>query len=197
MEAGCPKRGAASGVTLAAVLHAGAQTGDTLISAIADKLKSEGYCVGGVVQSNIVQPGQCRCDMVLTELSSGQGIPISQNLGNQSRGCRLDPAALEQIVGFVEASVRDGLDILVLNKFGKQEIEGKGLRSVIALALDADIPVLVGLNRANIEAWNQFCGGEGQLLEARASDVERWLRSALPTPRHHRQVTDDIPGQPI
>ena len=183
MEVNYPRSNSASDVALAAVLHAGDQTGDRFMSAIADKLRSEGYCVGGVVQSNTMQPGQCRCDMVLAELTSGQSVPISQNLGSQSRGCRLDPAALEQIAGLVEASVRDGLDILVLNKFGKQESEGKGLRNAIALALDADIPVLVGLNRDNIEAWHQFCGGEGQLLDSRSSEVEGWLRTALRTPR--------------
>ncbi len=168
-------------LALAAVLHSGDQKGDRLISTIADKLKSQGYGVGGVVQSNIVQPGQCRCDMVLEELTTGQSISISQNLGNQSRGCRLNPAALEHIVGIVEASIRNGLDILILNKFGVQEVEGNGLRNAIAIAADADIPVLVGLNRANIEAWNEFCGGEGQLFEANASDVEGWLYSILPS----------------
>jgi len=175
------------GVPLAAVLHAGDQTGDALISSVAGKLKSQGYAVGGVVQSNPMRPGQSRCDMVLKELTSGQEVPISQDLGNHSRGCRLNSSALEQVVGLVEASVRAGLDVLVLNKFGKQEADGKGLRHAIAMAVDAGIPVLGGLNRANVAAWNDFCGGEGQLLDASMADVEQWLKTAVPSPRRSRQ----------
>jgi len=174
------KQEAPTNSLLAAVLHSGDQKGDGLISSIAHKLASQGYRVGGVVQSNVVQSGQCRCDMVLKELTSGQEVPISQNLGNHSQGCRLDTAALEHVAGLVEASVRNDLDILILNKFGAREMEGGGLRNAIAIATEADIPVLVGLNRANIEAWDNFCGGYGQLLESSERDVDDWLSSALP-----------------
>lgn len=169
-----------SATPLAALLHAGDQQGDKRMSAIAADLKTQGYRVGGVVQANILHPGQCRCDMVLEELTSGQTIPISQDLGNDSQACRLDPAALEHVVGLVEASVRGGLDILVLNKFGKQEAEGRGLRSAIAIAVDAGIPVLVGLNRTHVDTWSEFSGGEGRLLEADTGDVENWLDRSLP-----------------
>ena len=194
MTADPSRKSAAPGIPLAAVLHSGDQTGDALISAVADKLKLQGYSVGGVVQSNPMQPGQCRCDMVLEELTSGHALPISQDLGSQSKGCRLDSSALEYMVGLVETSVRCGLDVLVLNKFGKQEAEGKGLRNAIAMAVDADIPVLVGLNRANVEAWNEFCGGEGQLLDASMPDVEQWLRSCLPPPERSRRSSAALPG---
>ena len=191
MAADRSKETAAPCVRLAAMLHDGDQTGDRLISAVAEKFRSQGYMVGGVVQSNIMQPGQCRCDMVLEELTSGQTVPISQNLGSHSQGCRLDSAALEHVVGLVEASVRDGVDILVLNKFGKQEAEGKGLRNAIAIAVDAGIPVLVGLNRANVDTWNSFCGGEGQLLDASMPDLEHWVRSSLQAARHLHETDDE------
>ena len=74
--------------------------------------------------------------------------------------------------GWLKPQFAAASDILVLNKFGKQEIEGKGLRNAIAMAVDAGIPVLVGLNRANVGAWNDFCGGEGTLLDANTPDVE-------------------------
>jgi len=164
---------------LAAILHSGDQQGDNQIRVIADRLTSQGHRVGGVVQSNITQPGQCRCDMVLKELFSGQEVAISQNLGNHSQGCRLDSAALEHVAGLVEASFDHNPEILILNKFGKSESEGGGMRNAIAIAVNANIPVLVGLNRASIEAWNEFCGGDWQLLEANEQDVESWLGSVL------------------
>ncbi len=164
---------------LAAILHDGDQLGDNAMSNIAGRLQDAGHRVGGVVQSNTLRPGLFHCDMELRELTSGRIFPISQNLGNKSSGCRLDSAALEHVVGLVEAAVRTGLDILILNKFGKQEAEGKGLRNAIVLAADAGIPVLVGLNRGNCDTWIEFCGDEGRLFDINSPKVEQWLASVL------------------
>ncbi len=164
---------------LAAILYDADQLGDNAIADIARRLQDNGHRVGGVVQCNIQRPGLCRCDMELRELTSGRVFPISQNLGNQSSGCRLDSAALEHVVGLVEAAVRSGLDILILNKFGKQEAEGKGLRNAIVLAADAGIPVLVGLNRDKCDSWIEFCGDEGRLFEINSPQVDQWLASVL------------------
>jgi nucleoside-triphosphatase THEP1 len=128
---------------LAAIQHSGGRRIDCLIASIAGQLKRQGLRVGGVVQSNVEQAGECRCDMRLEELTTGRVVSISQRLGPQSRGCRLNDVALEQIVALVEASLVDGLDILILNKFGRQEAEGKGLRTAVAHAVAAGIPVLV------------------------------------------------------
>jgi len=172
------------GVLLAAVQHSGERRIDRLIASIAGQLKRQGLRVGGVVQSNAEQAGECRCDMRLEELTTGRVVSISQRLGPHSRGCRLNDAALEQIVALVEASLEDGLDILILNKFGRQEAEGKGLRAAVGHAVAAGIPVLIGLNRAYADEWREFCEGEGQLLEAEPAAVARWLDACLAASGH-------------
>ncbi|MCC2112892.1 MAG: DUF2478 domain-containing protein [Hyphomicrobiales bacterium] len=168
---------------LAAIVHSGEAGIDSLVTALAHALRAAGYRVGGVAQSNVDIPGECRCDMSLEELTSGRVIPISQDLGSQSEGCRLDPSALETMVGLVDASLAGGLDILVLNKFGKQEADGRGLRDTIAKAVAAGIPVLVALNAALIPAWDEFSGGEGVTLKPDRAEIERWLKASLPDMR--------------
>ena len=182
MHENFPESGTHPTIALAAVRHSGGHEIDRLISAIASELKRKGYRVGGLVQSNRAAAGDCRCDMLLEELTTGQLHPISQQLGPGASGCRLDVAALAQVVAQVDASLRDGLDVLVLNKFGKQEAEGGGLRDAIANAVDSGIPVLVGLNQAYDSAWRQFCGGEGQILQADRTAVVAWLDVHLPEP---------------
>jgi nucleoside-triphosphatase THEP1 len=167
-------------VLLAAIQHSGGRRIDHLIASIAGQLKRQGLRVGGVVQSNVEQAGESRCDMRLEELTTGRVVSISQRLGPESRGCRLNDVALEQIVALVEASLEDGLDILILNKFGRQEAEGRGLRTAIAHAAAAGIPVLVGLNRCYAVEWCQFSEGEGLLLEAEPAAAARWLETILP-----------------
>ncbi len=174
-----PAADAPARLPLAAIVHAGEAGIDGLISEIARDLRAAGYRVGGVAQSNVEVPGECRCDMSLEELTSGRVIPISQDLGSESDGCRLDPAALATMVGLVDASLERGLDILVLNKFGKQEADGRGLRDTIARAVGAGIPVLVALNAALLPAWAEFSGGEGVTLRPDRAEIDNWLTASL------------------
>lgn len=102
-------------------------------------------------------------------------LRISQDLGRSARGCRLDPAALATAVGLVSAKLSKGADILIVNKFGKHEAEGRGFRGVIAEALSLGIPVLVGVNALNLPAFETFAEGMASGLPPAASALEAWI----------------------
>lgn len=69
--------------------------------------------------------------------------------------------------------------LLILNKFGKVECEGGGLRDLIASAIDRGIPVVIGVPKRNIDAWRSFAGELAVELEDDAHEVDRWLQSLL------------------
>jgi len=69
------------------------------------------------------------------DLFTGEEILISVDRGNDARGCRLDPAAFARITVWGQRALDEGLDLLVVNKFGKEEASGRGLRPVIGEAL--------------------------------------------------------------
>jgi len=79
--------------------------------------------------------------------------------GPEARGCRLDADALETAAGHVAARLTAGADLLIVNKFGKHEAEGRGFREMMATAVDLNVPVLVGLNGLNRDAFEAFSGG--------------------------------------
>lgn len=152
---------------------------DRVIEDVAERLAAAGLRLAGLVQSNPVPDGRDRCDMTLRDLASGRDIKISQDLGKDSRACRLDPGALETAVGWVQASLQGDVDALVLNKFGKREQEGAGLRPVIAQAVAMGLPVVVGLRSDNRAAWQAFCCGAGEIRPASAAaDVARGIIAA-------------------
>ena len=132
---------------------------DLLLARFADRLLTCGLRVVGAVQINEDREDCHRCDMDLKILPDGPVLRISQSLGKESRGCRLDPEALEQTVNHVLSTMEPGADLLIVNKFGKHEAGGRGFREAIAEALSRDIPVLVGLNTLNQEAFFEFTGG--------------------------------------
>ena len=152
--------------------------GDTnrVLTAVAAQLRAEGLCLAGAVQSDTDCAPGGKCDMDLEILPAGPVVRISQSLGAQSRGCRLDPVALEQAVGLTEARLNDATpDIVILNKFGKHEAEGRGFRSTVARALEADLPILVGVNATNMAAFEAFTGGLAEVAGDSVETVLTWL----------------------
>ena len=132
---------------------------DLLLFNVARTLMGRGYRLTGTVQINTPRKTGGSCDMDVRILPAGPTIQISQDLGPEARGCRLDPAALETAVGHVEAALTGPVDGLIVNKFGKHEADGRGFRNAIATAMDLDIPVLVGINGLNRDAFLEFAGG--------------------------------------
>lgn len=156
---------------------------DRLLAEAARNLLAEGWPLAGVIQENVENPARARCDMVLHVLATDRMIRISQDLGPMASGCRLDPAGLEQAVGMVERALDEVGSarprLLIVNKFGKQEIEGRGFRSVIGRALAEGIPVLVAVNAANLDAFQSFAEGFAEAIAPSLDDILEWTRGAV------------------
>lgn len=148
---------------------------DPLLAEAARQLKLRGLHLCGTVQVNTEREGSLHCDMDLMVLPNGPAFRISQNRGKWARGCRLDAGSLETAVQHVERSVDCGADLMIINKFGKHEAEGRGFRSVIAAALDREMPVLVGLNALNREAFDKFSGGLATELLTEVGAILDWV----------------------
>lgn len=150
---------------------------DALLFNVAKALQERGRKLAGTVQTNSEVAGLGHCDMDVLVLPDGPVIRISQSLGAESRGCRLDPAALEHAVAQAQAQVQAGAEIVLINKFGKHEAEGRGFRDVIAEALALEIPVIVGLNATNKPAFDTFCDGAATELAPDLDTIVGWLET--------------------
>lgn len=152
---------------------------DLLLADTAWSLIAEGLRPAGLIQVNTARAGLRRCDMDVQVLPEGEVFRISQSLGPGARGCHLDPSGLEGAISAVRADLAEHRpDILIVNKFGKHEAEGRGFASLIADVLDADIPVLVGVNALNREAFAHYAGGLAEILEPDINAVRAWLQDA-------------------
>ncbi|MDO6479969.1 DUF2478 domain-containing protein [Shimia thalassica] len=145
---------------------------------LAKDLEKSGKRLCGTVQVDTEREKDHHCDMDVLVLPDGPTIRISQSLGRESRGCRLNPDALENAVGLTEAELEKDVDVLIVNKFGKHEADGRGFRGAIARALEKDVPVLVGANKLNLDALRSFCADEVEELAPDLETLRAWVVSA-------------------
>lgn len=146
---------------------------DRLLADVATRLRAVGARLAGAVQSNAPCDTGPRCDMDLAVLPDGPVIRISQALGAASLGCRLDAGALELAV--LEAGRRlAGAEVLIVNKFGKHEAEGRGFRNLVAEALAQGIPVVIGVNNPNRAAFMAFVGDLAEPLPDDVPAIVDW-----------------------
>ena len=151
---------------------------DLILHEVARSIMAAGYKPSGTTQINTERADAGPCDMDVLVLPDGPKLRISQSLGREARGCRLDPEALETAVGLVQKTLPRS-DCLIVNKFGKHEAEGRGFRPVIAEALALDLPVVVGLNQLNADAFFEFSEGLSVSLDPKAGDIENWLLKTI------------------
>lgn len=151
---------------------------DLVLHGFAHDLMARGTTVAGIVQTNTdCGPGK-PCDMDVEVLPNGPVLRISQDLGSGSRGCRLDAGVLEQAVGLVDVQLGQGADLLLINKFGKQEADGRGFRPLIGSALAQGIPVIVGLNALNRQVFQDFVQGMASPVAPNRDALLAWFSKA-------------------
>jgi nucleoside-triphosphatase THEP1 len=148
---------------------------DLVLERLATDLAARGVRCCGIVQINSARADAGPCDMDVKVLPDGAILRISQDLGLQARGCRLDLAALETAVGLVASGLTSAVDLLIVNKFGKHEAEGRGFRDVIAQAVAMDVPVIVGLNALNQPAFEAFAEGLAIPLPPEPAALMAWV----------------------
>lgn len=150
---------------------------DALLRSTADRLARNGVRLAGVLQLNTNRVDRTRCDMDLVDLTCGDVVRISEDRGAGARGCRMDAGALAEATAKVVRHVHRGVDLVILNKFGKAEAEGRGMRDVAAAALEAGVPLIVGVSDEYIPAFNIFAGDLAFLIESDEYELNNWLHT--------------------
>ena len=169
------------GQLVAAIVYANESYPDTVFGALVGRCRALGLSLAGVLQHQVFESADRRCDVILEDLASGHRTPLFEDRGAGARGCRLNEAALAEATARVEGSLESAPQLLVLNKFGKVECEGGGLRDLIANAIDRGIPVIIGVPKRNLDAWRSFAGEFAIELHDDAGQITKWLDGVAET----------------
>lgn len=164
---------------LAAIRIADDTATDELLATVVRTLQQEGRTVAGFIQRQGCHDLSGHAEMLLEEIPSGRRFCISQPLGKDSRGCRLDPRAIADIAGPLLKAIESRPDLLVLNRFGKGESEGQGFRAVLEKAFLLGIPVLTSVKQTYVGAWETFAGSCSTSLPPALKDILDWSRTRI------------------
>ena len=165
---------------LVAIVYANEAYPQLTFERIVEDCRSRGLKVAGVLQHPVCSEAAGHCDVALEELTTGLRTDLFEDRGPGASGCRLDEAALAEVNGQVARSLDADPDLLILNKFGKVEAEGRGLLDLVAMAVDRGIPVVIGVPIRNLEAWRNFAGGMSVEFSSDPSEVAGWLNRTFP-----------------
>lgn len=171
------------GQLAAAIVYANETYPDNVFRTLVGRCRASGLSLAGVLQHQVFEGADRRCDVLLEDLTTGHRTPLFEDRGAGARGCRLDEAALAEATARVEGSLEHAPQLLVLNKFGKVECGGGGLRDLIASAIDRGIPVIIGVPERNLDAWRSFAGEFAIELRDDAGQVMKWLEEVAEVPQ--------------
>jgi hypothetical protein len=175
---------------LGALVYQQHEKPDALLRNFADGLIAQGHRVAGLVQL----AHRCTGDVELSAmmLHNGEQLQLFQDLGTCARGCRLDIDRLMRAGSQIaEQLEHNGADLLIINRFGKHEQEGKGLLFLVEQALSLDIPVLIAVPDLRFHHWIEFSGGMSVKLPCRGASLQAWWKAVSKNEspeRDHRQT---------
>uniref|UniRef100_Q07IE3 Molybdenum ABC transporter ATP-binding protein n=1 Tax=Rhodopseudomonas palustris (strain BisA53) TaxID=316055 RepID=Q07IE3_RHOP5 len=149
---------------------------DSILADFGEDLVRAGAAIGGIVQRNSKNDSGKLCAMAVIDLMTGSRIGISQTLGSGSVACKLDSAGLAEASRAVRDAIEAEVDLIIVNKFSKQEANGRGLRAEIAEAIQSGTPVLTAVPASCMEAWREFTGDRGTTLLCAREVIEAWWR---------------------
>ncbi|MCA6111351.1 DUF2478 domain-containing protein [Bradyrhizobium cenepequi] len=160
---------------VAAILYQPEHDADTLLADLAQDLTRQGVRVGGIVQRNFNDANGTKT-MLALDVATGHQISICQPLGSGAMSCKLDANGLADAAVVVSRAVKRHVDLLVINKFSKQEASGRGLRDEFADAIIAGVPLLTAVPEKCLADWRTFTGDVGITLLCERQVVEGWWR---------------------
>ncbi len=174
---------------LAALVYEQDQDPDEVLRDFASDLKARGYRVAGLVQTGHRCVDAPRLSAMLVH--TGEELQLLQDLGSCATGCRLDVGQLLDAGGKVASAIDQGADLVIVNRFGRQECEGKGLSYLIERALSAEIPVVIAVPSHRFANWIRFADGMSVKLRCDRETLDAWWNSV--TERNAGLVRQDQP----
>ncbi|MBI1385174.1 MAG: DUF2478 domain-containing protein [Rhizobiales bacterium] len=164
---------------LAAIRYLRGHDIDGVLGAVCRELRAHGLSIGGLLQvSTGDRGGTCAATTVVVDLRTGEEFNIWQDRGPCATACRLDEGGLSLAEPALQKAIEARVDLLVINRFGRAESVGRGLRPYFEAALSAGVPVLTAVREPYDADWRAFHGGLGCEIACDVPSIVAWAVAA-------------------
>ncbi len=152
---------------------------DRILNEVSQALCGRGIRVGGLLQVAGRELGSdCMQSVHLVDLLTQESFSIWEDRGVGVQGCRLSANGLAEAEAALTAAVEQRVDLLIVNRFGRAESEGHGVRQSIERAVPEGIAVLTAVRAPYDAAWEEFHGGMATDLPCSNTVVIDWAMAA-------------------
>ena len=165
--------------SLAAIYYDRGYDIDRILNEVCQALRKQGVRLGGLVQvAGRQQAGACLQSIHLVDLLTEKSYNIWEDRGKSVQGCRLSANVFAEADTALKAAIEQRVDLLFVNRFGRAESEGHGLRQSIEKAVTEGIPVLTAVRAPYDAAWTDFHGGLAAELPCTETAIMDWVMAA-------------------
>ncbi len=147
-----------------------------VLAAFVRELQGRNVRVGGLLQFITQNEVGRPISLYAEEIDTGRQISLMRP-DKEIKGpsdCVLELSALAETAGALRRAITECADLVVIEKFGKEEAAGRGLLDDIMKVVASGLPALVLLPQAYVEQWNQFTGGIVETITFDADALNQW-----------------------
>lgn len=148
------------------------------LKSIAEGLRRPDVRIAGCVQEHVNDQNGDFLGIDAIDLTCGGRFPIKRltHVNRETETCGLDVAALAGTSSILRQAIADHVELIVFDKFGAEEQNGRGLSDELFCAISEGIPLLITVPEAALNIWVERTGGMGAILPLDASAIEQWWR---------------------
>lgn len=161
--------------SILAIVYSNSAAACRSLSELGYRLRDGGVVVAGIVPYHAMRDEESCCDMEVEELASRFVLQLAEDTDDKQDGCRVDPAALQEAAALIAAAFNKDPELVIINKFGRLEVEGLGLGEVISDAVDRGIPLVVGVPERHVASFREFTCGLAEEAQLGSPRIQQWL----------------------
>jgi hypothetical protein len=152
---------------------------DAILAAAVLEITVRGIAVAGLLQSFGARLDNGKRSMWIEDIRTGTAIRLDSPRGRGAVACMLDPDALARAACLLKRAIESRADLVLVNRFGNAEADGRGMRAEFADAICAGAAVLVAVRYSLLNDLEGFLGGPAYLLLPSPLAIADWAEALV------------------
>ena len=165
----------------AAALYQPKKTDKSALGRFAEELRGQNVDLAGLLQEAHIKPGESMRTIESVDLRSGHRIAIKNPMKSEGE-CGLDTANLVETTAVLREILQNPPQLVLLEKFGGQEQEGKGLMDEIMQIISAKIPLIISVPEPSLPIWRELTQNMGAEIGFTVPEMTDWWKKTSNQP---------------